>query len=89
MDDWESQSLMILQLPDWVDLQTIIVDEEISLNCEKTWNILPKMDIDLNLEDDKTIVFIYNVVLPLVEKQMTVGIFLNNLLDVHLLFYYF
>lgn len=73
---------MVLQLPDWIDYRSIIVDEEFSLNCEKMWSVFPKMDIDLELEEDKTIVFIYNIVLPLVEKEMTVGVFINNTLDV-------
>jgi hypothetical protein len=73
---------MILQLPDWVELKPIIVEEEFSLNCENVWSTFPKMDIELELEEDKTIVFIYNIVLPLVEKKMTIGIFLNSLLDV-------
>ena len=40
------------------------------------------MDIDLDLEEDKTILFLYSVVVPLVQKEMTIGIFMNNLLDV-------
>lgn len=73
---------MILELPDWVDNRAILVDEEFVLNCDESWSIFPKMDIDLELEDDKTIVFIYNVVLPLINKKMTVGVFINDLLDV-------
>lgn len=73
---------MILELPDWVDNRAILIDEEFVLNCDENWSIFPKMDIDLELEDDKTIVFIYNVVLPLTNKKMTVGIFVNDLLDV-------
>ena len=80
-NDWESQSLMVLQLPEWVDLRTIIVDEEFSLNCERTWTVFPNMDISLELEEDKSILFLYNIVLPLVNKKMTIGIFLNNLLE--------
>jgi len=52
------------------------------LNCENQWTIFEKMDIDLDLEEDKTILFLYSVVVPLVQKEMTVGIFMNNLLDV-------
>jgi hypothetical protein len=77
---------MILELPDWVDNRAIIVDEEFVLNCDENWSIFPKMDIDLELEDDKTIVFIYNVVLPLTNKKMTVGVFVNDLLDVRKLY---
>jgi len=77
---------MILELPDWVDNRAIIVDEEFVLNCDGNWSIFPKMDIDLELEDDKTIVFIYNVVLPLTNKKMTVGVFVNDLLDVRKLY---
>lgn len=40
------------------------------------------MDIDLDLEEDKTILFLYSVVIPLVQKGMSLGIFINNLLDV-------
>ena len=40
------------------------------------------MDIDLDLEEDKTILFLYSVVLPLIQKQMSIGIFLNNSLQV-------
>ena len=82
MNDWEAQSLTVLELPDFVDLRSIIVEEAFSLNCQNNWSIFPKMDIDLELEEDKTIVFIYNIVLPLVDKNMTIGIFMNNLLDV-------
>lgn len=73
---------MILQLPEWVDYKSILIDNEYSLNCENTWSPFPKMDIELELEEDKTIVFIYNIVLPLVEKKMTVAIFMNNLIVV-------
>ena len=73
---------MVLELPDWVDNRSIIEDEEFILNCYENWSVFPKMDIDLELEDDKTIIFIYNVVLPLTNKKMTIGIFINNLLDV-------
>lgn len=82
LNDWEAQSLMLLQLPEYVDFRSILVEEEFSLACEGMWSVFPKMDIDLELEEDKTIVFIYNVVLPLIQKHMTVGIFLNNLLEV-------
>jgi hypothetical protein len=78
---------MILQLPEWVDHKSIIVDDEFSLNCELTWSAFPKMDIELELEEDKTIVFIYNIVLPLVEKKMTIGLFMNNLLVVKINLY--
>ena len=81
----ENQSLTVLQLPEYIDLQKIIVDEEFTLNCDNSWTTFPKMDIDLELEDDKTILFIYNLALPLVNKKMSVGIFLNNILDVSLL----
>lgn len=81
MNDWESQSLMVLELPEWVDFKSIILDEEYQLNCNSVWSIFPKMDIDLELEEDKTILFIYNVVLPLAQNQLTIGIFLNNLLE--------
>ncbi len=73
---------MVLQLPDWVDSRSILIDEEFVLNCDGQWSVFPKMDIDLELEDDKTILFLYNVVLPLTNKKMTVGIFVNDLLDV-------
>jgi len=81
MNDWESQSLMLLELPQFVDFRSIIVDEEFGLNCAEAWSIFPKMDIDLELEEDKTVVFIYSVVLPLVGKEMTVGVFINNLIE--------
>jgi hypothetical protein len=81
--------MMILELPNWVDNRAILIDEEFVLNCDETWSIFPKMDIDLELEDDKTIVFIYNVVLPLTNKKMTVGIFINDLLDVILNFIFY
>jgi len=74
--------MMILELPNWVDNKAILIDEEFVLNCDETWSIFPKMDIDLELEDDKTIVFIYNIVLPLTNKKMTIGLFINDLLDV-------
>ena len=79
---------MILQLPDWVEYRSIIIDEDFFLNCEKNWSVFPKMDIDLELEEDKTIVFIYNVVVPLVEKEMTIGIFMNNILEVIFYIYF-
>lgn len=87
MNDWESQSLTVLQLPDWFNLQVVDIEEEFTLNCENTWVLFPKMDIDLELEDNKAILFLYNVALPLVDKTMTVGIFLNDILDVSLLFF--
>jgi hypothetical protein len=74
---------MILQLPDYVDFKSVIIQEEFTLNCEAIWSVFPKMDIDLELEEDKTILFIYNVVLPLVQNEMTVGVFLNNLIEVY------
>jgi hypothetical protein len=80
---------MVLELPDWVDNRAILVDEEFVLNCDENWSIFPKMDIDLELEDDKTIVFIYNVVLPLTNKKMTVSIFVNDLLDVRFIYLLF
>lgn len=80
-NDWENQSLMVLELPNWVDYRLIRIDEQFSLSCDNNWTVFPKMDIDLELDADKTILFIYNIVLPLVEKKMTVGIFLNNRLD--------
>lgn len=86
MNDWESQSLMVLQLPDWVDMRQITVNEEYTLNCDKQWTVFPKMDIDMELEEDKSILFIYNIVLPLVEKHMTIGIYLNNLLEVEYIY---
>ena len=79
--DWEGQSLMILELPQWVQHRAILLDEEFSLECSMNWAVFPKMDVYIELEEDKTILFSYNVVLPLVEKTMTVGIFLNNLLE--------
>jgi hypothetical protein len=72
---------MVLELPEWVDFKSILVDEEFQLNCQSIWSLFPKMDIDLELEEDKTILFIYNVVLPLAQNEMTIGIFLNNLLE--------
>jgi len=77
---------MVLELPEYVDYKSIIIQEEFSLSCEQVWTVFPKMDIDLELEEDKTILFIYNIVLPLVQNEMTVGIFLNNLLEVSLFF---
>lgn len=82
MNDWESQSLTILQLPQWFEMQVLDIEEEFVLNCEGEWNLFPKMDIDLELEDDKSILFLYNVVLPLVEKEISIGIFVNDILDV-------
>lgn len=82
MNDWEDQSLMILELPNWSDYRSITVDTEFTLNCEKMWTVFPKMDIDLELEEDKTILFTYSIVLPLVQKEMTIGIFVDNLLEV-------
>jgi hypothetical protein len=67
---------------DWVSVNKIVIDNEFSLNCENAWTVFEKMDIDLDLEEDKTILFLYSVVVPLVQKNMTVGIFMNNLLDV-------
>ena len=86
MNDWESQSLTILQLPQWFEMQVLDIEEEFVLNCEGEWNLFPKMDIDLELEDDKSILFLYNVVLPLVEKEISIGIFVNDILDVLFLF---
>ena len=79
--DWEGQSLMLLELPQWVTHRSLISDEEFQLDCAMTWSVFPKIDTYIALEEDKTILFIYNVVLPLVEKKMTVGIFMNNLLE--------
>jgi hypothetical protein len=73
---------MIIRLPSWVDFKSIIVEEEFQLICEEVWTVFPKMDIDLELEEDKVILFIYNVVLPLVGNEMTIGFYLNNLLEV-------
>jgi hypothetical protein len=73
---------MILQLPEYVDYKSITLDQMFSLNCEDKWSIFPKFDIDLELEDDKTILFIYNIVLPLENKEMSVAIFMNNLIVV-------
>jgi hypothetical protein len=81
-NDWEAQSLMVLQLPEWVDNRLITVDQEFNLNCSGSWSLFPNMDIDLELEEDKTILFIYNVVLPLLGKDMTIALFWNNLLEV-------
>jgi hypothetical protein len=67
---------------DWVSVNKIIIDNEFTLNCQNVWTTFDKMDIDLDLEEDKTILFLYSVVVPLVQKGMTVGIFMNNLLDV-------
>jgi hypothetical protein len=73
---------MILQLPDYTDFKSISLDQEFALNCEDKWVVFPKLDIDLELEEDKTILFIYNVVLPLVDKEISVAIFMNNLIVV-------
>jgi hypothetical protein len=73
---------MLLQLPDWVDNRVIIIGEEFNLNCNNLWTKFPNMDIDLELEEDKTVLFIYNVVLPILSKKMTVALFLNNVLEV-------
>jgi len=81
MNDWESQSLTILQLPDWFNMQVVDIEEEFVLNCDNKWTMFPKMDIDLELEDDKAILFMYNVVLPLVDKKISVGLFVNDILD--------
>lgn len=67
---------------DWVSVNKIVIDNEFSLNCENQWTVFEKMDIDLDLEEDKSILFLYSVVVPLVQKSMTVGVFMNNLLDV-------
>jgi hypothetical protein len=82
LNDWEGQSLMILQLPEYVEFKSITVDQEFALNCEDKWLAFPKLDIDLELEADKTILFIYNVALPLVDKEMSVAIFIDNLINV-------
>lgn len=82
MNDWENQSLTILQLPDWFNMQVINLEDGFTLNCDNTWVMFPNMDIDLELEDDKAILFMYNVVLPLVNKQISVGIFVNDILNV-------
>lgn len=63
-------------------MNKIVLDTEFTLNCENTWTVFDKMDIDLDLEEDKTILFLYSVVIPLVQKGMTIGIFMNNSLDV-------
>ena len=80
-------SFVAISMPNFLPASSasvaIIIDEEFTLNCEFSWSTFPKMDIDLELEEDKTIVFIYNIVLPLVEKKMTVAIFMNNLLVVN------
>jgi hypothetical protein len=73
---------MVMQLPDWVDNRIINVEEEFNLNCSGSWSLFPNMDIDLELEEDKTILFIYNVVVPLLGKDMTIALFWNNLLEV-------
>ena len=63
-------------------MNKIIIDNEFALNCDNNWTVFEKMDIDLDLEEDKTILFLYSVVLPLIQKQMSIGIFLNNSLQV-------
>jgi hypothetical protein len=73
---------MVLQLPDFVDFKSIGIDQEFAINCDDKWVAFPKMDIDLELEEDKAILFIYNVVIPLVEKEMSVAIFMNNMIVV-------
>lgn len=88
MNDWESQSMTILQLPDWFNMQSVNIEEEFTLSCDGSWNLFPKMDIDLELEDNKSILFMYNVVLPLVNKNISIGIFLNDILDVRGFYYY-
>ena len=81
LNDWESQSLAVLQLPEWFNMQIIKIEEEFTLESNDKWNEFPSMDIDLELEDDKSILFMYNIVLPLVEKSISVGIFVNNILE--------
>ena len=49
---------MLLELPEWVDFRSIIIEEEFQLNCSQVWSVFPKMDIDLELEEDKSILFI-------------------------------
>lgn len=65
-------------------MQVVNIEDGFSLNCDDNWTMFPNMDIDLELEDDKAILFMYNVVLPLVNKQISVGIFVNDILNVSL-----
>ncbi len=75
---------MMLELPEYVDFKVLKVNEEFALNCESVWTLFPLMNVDLELEDDKTILFVYNVVLPLVMNEMTVAVYLNNMIVVSL-----
>lgn len=84
LNDWEGQNISVLQLPEWFNLKKILIENEFSFNNDNNWNVFPDLDIDLELEDDKSILFMYNVVVPLIDNSMVVGIFVNNILQVSL-----
>jgi hypothetical protein len=88
-NDWESQSLMVLQLPDWTNINRVRIEKGFNFNCDGNWNDFPDMNKNIEISSSQMHLFIYNVVLPLNDKKMSVAIFLDNQIQVRSYLIYF
>ena len=79
--EFEQQGVVLLELPEGVEVVQIDGDEETELKCNDEWNEFPKMKVYIEVDKDVNVVVMYNVVVPLVNKLMTVGVFINDRLD--------
>ena len=79
--EFEQQGVMVLELPDGVEVVQVNEDEEVEMKCDDEWNVFPKMKVYVEVDRDVNVVVIVNVVVPLVNKVMSVGVFVNDRFD--------
>lgn len=76
---------MLLQLPDWSSFKKKKVKKPFKFLCEGTWINIPDMDFKLEIESKQTHLLIYNVVVPLKKKTMSIAIYLDDQQQVSIL----
>ena len=81
-NDWESQSLTVLQLPFYTQHQTVKVEQNVTFNCTGQWTNLPEFSFNIEINREKTLVLLYNAAFPLANKTLTLAWFFNYRLEV-------
>ena len=79
--EFEQQGVVLLELPEGVEVVQVDGDEEVEMKCDDEWNAFHKMKVYIEVDRDVNVVVMYNVVVPLVNKVMTVGVFVNDRFD--------